>query len=213
MADKEYPSMQFYSFDCGAGHFLVLDANSYALNAIDGLLPWIERDLMNSTQPWKIVCFHQPAFHTSKEHYTEQRMRLLQPLFERARVDLVLAGHVHNYQRSFPLRFQPAPEGRDKRGRVNGTLSLDTTFDGQSNTRPEGVIHVVSGGGGARLYSVDLQKTIDFLQKEHPENYQPLTAKYAAEHGFTLIDMTPDTLEVRQINAEGKPIDHFKMTK
>jgi hypothetical protein len=180
---------------------------------MEGLMAWMEHDLLGSVQPWKIVCFHQPAFHTSREHYTEQRMRLLHPFFERAKVDLVLAGHVHNYQRSLPLRFKPDAGGRDKRGRVNGTLSLDTEFDGETKTRADGIIHIVSGGGGARLYSVDLPKAIDAIQREHPENYQSFTAKYAAEHGFTLIDLTPDTLELQQVGAEGNTIDRFKLTK
>lgn len=213
IAGAEYPAMHFYSFDNGAAHFLVLDANKYSLDALPGVLPWIERDLLSSKQRWKIVCFHQPAFHTSREHYSEQRMRLLEPLFEKAGVDLVLAGHVHNYQRSFPLRFEPNPEGPDKRGRVNGKLSLDDNFDGVTRTKPRGIIHVVSGGGGAKLYSVDLAKTVEILKKEHSENYQPLTAKYVPDHGFTLIDLNADSLKVRQINAEGREVDNFLMTK
>lgn len=213
MAGSEYPAMSNYSFDQGDGHFLVLDANSYAGKELDALIPWIEKDLSGSKQRWKFVSFHQPAFHTSKEHYTEQRMRLLQPLFERTGVDVVLAGHVHNYQRSMPLRFVPGAEGRDKRGRVNGTLTLDRTFDGVSHTRPDGVIHIVSGGGGAKLYSVDLGKTVEQLIKDHPDNYQPLTAKYVAEHGFTIVDMTADSLHVQQMNADGKIVDSIRITK
>jgi 3',5'-cyclic AMP phosphodiesterase CpdA len=213
MAGPEYPAMCNYSFDYGDGHFLVLDANGYAAKDMDSLLPWIERDLSHSKQRWKFVCFHHPAFHTSKEHYTEQRMRLLQPLFERHGVDLVLAGHVHNYQRSLPLRFVPGPDGRDKRGRVNGTLTLDREFDGVQKTRPDGVIHLVSGGGGAKLYSLDLEKTVEQLMKDHPDNYQPLTAKYVPEHSFTVIDMTRDSLTVEQINISGNVVDSFRITK
>jgi predicted phosphodiesterase len=213
MAGPEYPSMHFYSFDSGPGHFLILDANKYALDAIDKVLPWIEKDLKNSLQKWKVVCFHQPAFHSSREHYSEQRMRLLQPIFERFGVDLVLAGHVHNYQRSHPLRFTPGLAGRDSRGRVNGEFSLDTTFDGSTHTRPNGVIHIVSGGGGARLYSVDSNKNTDYIQQESPENYQPLTAKIITDHGFTLFEMSKESLELQQINMEGRPVDRIRITK
>ncbi len=213
VAGTEYPAMSNYSFDYGPGHFLVLDANSYAMKENDKIFPWIEKDLTESKQKWKFVCFHQPAFHTSREHYTEQKMRILQPVVERAGVDLVFAGHVHNYQRSMPLKFVPGPEGRDRRGRVNGTLTLDKTFDGVTDTTPEGVIHIVSGGGGAKLYSVDLKKTVEYLEKEHPGNYQPLTAKYVAEHSFTSVDLTPTTLVLRQINVAGKEVDRIKITK
>jgi hypothetical protein len=96
---------------------------------------------------------------------------------------------------------------------VNGTLTLDREFDGVQKTRPDGVIHLVSGGGGAKLYSLDLDKTVAQLMKEHPDNYQPLTAKYVPEHSFTVIDMTRDTLTVEQINIGGTVVDSFRITK
>jgi acid phosphatase type 7 len=213
-AGAEYPAMGHYSFDYGPAHILVLDANSYSIREVEKLLPWVERDLAASKAPWKIACFHHPAFHTSREHYTEQRMRLLQPAFERGGVTLILAGHVHNYQRSKPLTFQPGPKGRDARGRINGTLVLDETFDGNTHTTPRGTIHIVTGGGGAKLYSVDLGKTIASLKRDHGENYIPLTAKYVADkHSFTVLDLTPTQLDLRQINIDGQEVDRIRITK
>lgn len=213
-AGKEYPAMSDYSFDYGAAHFVVLDANSYAAAVIEKLIPWIERDLAASKQPWKIVCFHQPAFHTSREHYSEQRMRLLQPVFEKGGVDVVFAGHVHNYQRSMPLKFTPNPAKPDGRGRVEGDLVLDETFDGDKDTTPEGIIHIVSGGGGAKLYSVNLERTIERLKREQRGNYKPLTARYVAEkHSFSVIELTPSVFELRQIAVDGTEVDRFRITK
>ena len=140
-------------------------------------------------------------------------MRVLQPVFERSGVDVIFAGHVHNYQRSMPLKFVPGPGGRDKRGRVNGTLTLDRAFDGETDTTPEGTIHIVSGGGGAKLYSVDLAKTVAYLEKEHPGNYEPLTAKYVAEYCFTVVDLKPTELVLRQVNIAGKEVDRIRITK
>lgn len=212
-AGAEYPAMSNYSFDYGPAHFLVLDANSYAMKENDKIFPWIEKDLTSSKQKWKFVCFHQPSFHTSREHYAEQKMRILQPVFERSGVDVVFAGHVHNYQRSMPLKFVPDAAGRDKRGRVNGMLTLDKTFNGETDTTPEGTIHIVSGGGGAKLYSVDLEKTIAYLEKEHPGNYEPLTAKYVAEHSFTVVDLKPTELVLRQVSIAGKEVDRIRINK
>ncbi len=213
-AGSEYPAMSDYSFDSGPAHFLVLDANSYTTAALEKLAPWIERDLAASKQPWKIVCFHQPAFHTSREHYTEQKMRLLEPIFEKHGVDVVFAGHVHNYQRSKPLKFTPNPPKRDARGRVNGDFVLDQTFNGTTDTTPEGIIHIVTGGGGAKLYSVDLAKTIAALKKDHGGNYQPITDKYVADkNSFSVVDVTPTTFDLRQITLEGKEVDRFRITK
>jgi hypothetical protein len=208
-----YPALNEYSFDYGPAHFVMLDTNSYTTASLDLLKPWIEQDLRGTKARWKFVCFHAPAFHTSKEHYTEQKMRLLEPIFEAAGVDVVLAGHVHNYQRSKPLHFTPNPPVRDPRGRVNGDFQLDEQFDGVKSTRPNGVIHIVSGGGGAKLYSVDFAKTVAQLEKDNPGNWVPFTAKYIAVHSFSLIDLTPTQLTLRQIDLKGTEIDRMIITK
>ena len=212
-AGKAYPALSVYSWDYGPAHFLALDSGAHSKVDEAKLREWIEADLRGSRQPWKFVCFHAPAFHTSREHYTEQKMRLLEPLFEECGVDVVFAGHVHNYQRSKPLRFKPIG-GRDPRGRVSGEIRLDETFDGARDTTPEGVIHIVSGGGGATLYSVDFAKTVEALRKEHGANYTSLTAKYfAAKHSFSVIDLTPAKFSLRQIAITGEEVDSFTITK
>lgn len=213
LAGAQFPAMLNYSWDCGPVHFVALDSNKQVTGEERALLAWLEKDLTASRQPWKVVCFHAPAFHTSREHYTEQKMRLLQPLFERAGVDVVLAGHVHNYQRSKPLRFKQT-EPRDKRGRITGKFQLDATYDGVKDTTPEGVLHIVSGGGGAKLYSVDYEKTLAALKKDQGDNYVAFTEKYYAEkHSFSLIEASPSSFTLRQINIEGVEVDRFTITK
>ena len=211
-AGAEYPALCEYSFDYGPAHFVCLDTNSYT--APEAIRSWVEKDLTASKQPWKFVCFHAPAFHTSPQHYSEQKMRLLEPVFEKCGVAVVFAGHVHNYQRSKPLRFTPNPPTRDARGRVNGTFTFDTAFDGITKTKPNGIIHIVSGGGGATLYKTDFAKTVAKMLAETPENYQPLTEKFTADqHSFSLVDLTPTTFEMRQLSIEGAELDHFKITR
>lgn len=207
-----YPSLNVYSWDDGPAHFVAFDTSSYVRPDDPTLRTWLAADLRNSKQPWKFICVHAPGFHTSREHYTEQKLRLWEPLFEQGGVDMVLAGHVHNYQRSKPLHFTPVG-GRDTRGRVNGDLRLDENFDGVKNTVADGIIHIVSGGGGATLYSVDFARTVEALQKEHGANFTPLTAKYVPQHGFSVLDLTPTTLQFRQIALTGEEIDRFTMTK
>jgi acid phosphatase type 7 len=213
LAGAQFPSMLNYSWDCGPLHFVALDSNKQVTAEEPALLAWLEKDLSATHQPWKVVCFHAPAFHTSREHYTEQKMRLLQPLFERTRVDIVFCGHVHNYQRTKPLRFKQT-EPRDKRGRITGEFQLDSTFDGVKDTTPEGVVHIVSGGGGAKLYSVDYAKTVAALKKEQGANYVPFTDKYYAEkHSFSLVEASTTAFTVRQINIDGTEVDRFTITK
>ena len=214
-ASPAYPALGYYSFDAGAAHFLVLDSNSYTTAHFSKLIPWITQDLRRSRQRWKIVCFHAPAFHTSPQHYTTQQMRLLEPVFEAHGVDVVFSGHVHNYQRTKPLRFTPTPRLRDKRGRVDGEFRLDEQFDGVGDTTPDGVIHIVSGGGGATLYnSKDYAATVAQLEVENIGNWVPYTSKFIADrHSFSLVDVTTESFTLRQISSSGEEIDRFVITK
>src|SRR5262249_55665702 len=156
---------------------------------------WLLDDLKGSKAPWKLVCYHAPCFQSSKQHYTEQQCRLLHPIFEEGGVDLAVAGHVHNYQRSVPIKFAPSG-GRDKKGKVNGKFTLDKAFDGAENTRPDGVIHVVAGGGGATLYGPGLDKTAAQLHKDHGANYADYTAAMVTDrHTFVTLDLAPGRLE------------------
>ena len=70
-------------------------------------------------------------------------------LFEKYKVDLVISGHVHNYQRTYPLKFEIAP-GSPKIGLVPGKLTLDKEFDGVKKTKTKLPIYLVSGGARGR---------------------------------------------------------------
>ena len=103
-----YPNLDNYSFDYGPAHITVLNVNKGMAIQDPAFLKWLRADLQGTKAPWKLVCFHMPGFHSSKSHYAEQQVRPLQPLFEECGVDLTFAGHVHNYQRTVPLKFAPA---------------------------------------------------------------------------------------------------------
>lgn len=52
--------------------------------------------------PWLIVLFHVPWYNSNKAHQGEgdDMMASMEPLLHAASVDIVLAGHVHAYERS-----------------------------------------------------------------------------------------------------------------
>src|SRR5205807_27245 len=106
---------------------------------------------------WRFVAFHQPGFNSAKDHFNEQHMRALAPIFEANHVDVVFGGHVHNYQRSFPLTFAPKPQpdgsSMGPKGEVAGDWKLDKAFSDGATAKPHGVIYIISGAGGAELYN------------------------------------------------------------
>jgi hypothetical protein len=208
-----YPALDAYSFDYGPAHFTVLNDNARLAITDPAFTRWLRADLAGTTARWKFVCYHVPGFQASRQHYTEQQVRQLQPLFEECGVDATFAGHVHNYQRSVPLKFAPDGKG-PARGKVNGTFALDAAFDGATNTVPDGVIHFVAGGGGASLYGPAPEKVAADLKKLHGANFAPFTAKAdAGQHTFVVMDLAPDKLEVRALGADGKEIDRITVTK
>jgi hypothetical protein len=86
---------RFYRRSIGRAELFVLDSTRIDFRQTR----WLRRALRRSTAPWKIVAMHHPA-HTCGGHTSEaeiQRRWVL--LFEEHGVELVLAGHDHNYQR------------------------------------------------------------------------------------------------------------------
>jgi acid phosphatase type 7 len=216
-AGAAYPRMTNFSFDYGNAHWTIVDSNPYVDWTDKALKEWVANDLAAAKDAtWRFVAFHHPGFNSAREHYEQQQMRLLAPVFEQGRVDVVYSGHVHNYQRSFPLRFLPDKQGtllvggRDSktvRGRVvNGQWKLDKTFDGRTDTTPDGVIYVVTGAGGQRLYNPE--------QNDDPDSWQKFTDKFVSKvHSLTVADVDGQTLTVRQVTADGQEVDRFMITK
>lgn len=216
-AGPAYPRMANFSFDRGPVHWTVLDANPYADWTDKALRAWLEADLASPAAreaSWRLVAMHHPPFSSSKAHADDQRMRVLSPVFEKAGVAVVFAGHVHNYQRSRPLKFTLGPPPADARegkpfgpsGRVNGHWTLDTAFDGVSHTKPDGIIYVVTGAGGAKLYNRE--------QHDRPASWNDFTARFVSNvHSLTIVDVSSHSLTLRQVSASGVELDRIVLTR
>ena len=217
-AGKAFPRMANFSFDYGDVHWTVLDSNPTVDWTNPELREWVEHDLAAARgAAWRFVCYHHPGFSSSREHFEQQYMRILAPVFEAGKVDLVFNGHVHNYQRSYPLRFVAAIEngaapvaGKDgkasKSRRVDGKWTLDKTFNGQTDTTPEGVIYLVTGAGGQHLYNPE--------QQDDPASWQEFTYKHVSKvFSLTVVDVEGPSLTLRQMTPEGEEVDHFVVTK
>lgn len=211
-AGPRFPRMGSFSFDIGAIHWTVLDTDPYVNWEDPALRAWLEKDLAQASRAtWRFVVLHHQGFHSSRAHAKDQWTRLLSPVFEKHEVDLVIGGHIHNYQRSLPLRFQPAPEAASRlnsrlEGEVPGEFTLDREFDGKTRTRAKGIIYIVTGAGGAVLY--------DTGQGAEPQSWKPFTAAFVSDrYSFSALDIDGKRLDFRQIDAEGRTVDSFTLTK
>jgi hypothetical protein len=118
---------------------------------------WLERTLAagrgDHSVDWIIVQMHQCAASSSATGNGSDlgiRQEWL-PLFDRFGVDLVLNGHDHDYERSFPVRGADTGVGTEvATGAVVNTLRPHpvTTTDGGVFDTSEGTVHLILGCGG-----------------------------------------------------------------
>lgn len=214
-----FPKISNYSFKHGNVHVVVLDANTYVNPRDTVLTNWLRKEFRHHKNEWRIVSYHHPAFNSSNAHYYYQVMRVLSPLFEELGVDLVLTGHVHNYQRTHPLKFAPEKDKKGRYsigldGRVDGTFTLDQKFDGKTVTRPDGIIYVVTGAGGAQLYDAEISNKPEMWEHSPRSNWVPYTVKLISDvHSFTWIETDGHVLKLSQIDSKGTLLDEITMTR
>ncbi|KAF1078752.1 metallophosphoesterase family protein [Methanogenium sp. MK-MG] len=92
---------EWYSFDCGDAHFVVLDSNDWAAPHLDEETAWLRADLEESPAGRTFVAFHHPPYSSGTRHpggWSDLR-ELWGPVLEEYGVDMVFTGHVHSYQR------------------------------------------------------------------------------------------------------------------
>ena len=206
-AGPRYPRMANFSFDYGNSHWTVLDANTYMDWNNPVLREWLTKDLAAAqSATWRFVGFHQPGFNSAHEHFTEQQMRPLSQIFEAGHVDIVFSGHVHNYQRSFPLKFTLADSPVGPKGEVAGEWKLDKAFADGAAAKPHGVIYIVSGAGGAGLYNPE--------QQTEPTGWQSFTNKFVSQvHSLSVVDISGKTFKLKQVSENGDVVDSFRIAK
>ena len=217
-AGERFPRMANYSHDHGDAHFLCLDSNTYIDPTNADLQRYIEADLSGTDAVWKFVVYHHPAFNVGEEHYREQHMRVLSPLFEKHGVDIIFNGHEHTYQRTKPLKFSPtditkAADVTSHDRRIPGVFTLDEAFDGRRVTRPNGIIHITTGAGGRALYEPDFTDNPQRWLHPDDNNVAYVVRFYSAHHSLTIVDIDGPSLYLRQINEFGDEIDSIHMTK
>jgi predicted phosphohydrolase len=118
----------YYSFDVAGVHVIMLGSYTDFDEGSDQYL-WLQLDLMKvdrSKTPWVIVVLHAPWYNTNHAHQgdgDDMKLALEQMLYD-ARVDILIGGHVHAYER--------------------------TTRVFANKVDPCGIMHITVGDGGNR---------------------------------------------------------------
>ncbi len=180
---------RYYSLDYGDVHFICLDTNQ-AIDPESVQRRWLESDLATMGGAWTVVFHHHSPFTTSWNHAydlenTAIRMHL-SPLYERFGVDLVLTGHSHSYERTYPVRDDTA-----------ASMAQEPDY-----LDPDGPIYITTGGGGGGLYPRD---------PAHPNS--AFQAVYRQEFHLTALDFAGGVITGRAVKHDGTILDAFTLTK
>jgi 3',5'-cyclic AMP phosphodiesterase CpdA len=201
---SDFMSRTNFCFRFGNSTWVILDGNAYMDWTNPDLLQWLETTLFQAqSSNWIFVAFHQPPFTTDLVYATEQRMRLLAPIFQKHHVTLVFSGHCHFYQRTHPLRYTLTDGAIDEFGQVAGEMECDTTFDGVDVTKTALPIYIVSGAGGQLVDGKHYPSEADFVAKTICHCYS-----------FTVCDVEAGRVLLRQINScDGRVLDSVVIEK
>ena len=90
---------------------------------------WLEEELSRDTSEWKVCFFHHPPYSSAKKHGSDSQLReVVEPIFLKHGVDVVLTGHDHVYERIKPQKgiyyFVSGAGGKLRTGDIKGTSPL-----------------------------------------------------------------------------------------
>ncbi|QDV06288.1 Calcineurin-like phosphoesterase [Planctomycetes bacterium Poly30] len=136
---------RWYSLRYGHAEFFLLDGNRSLADQSEQL-EWLKGALADSEATWRFAVLHQPPYTSDSDDYGDTtetgstrgdlNVQNILGLLEAHGVDLCFSGHVHDYERTFPI----------KDGKVTSYA------DG-------GVIYVTAAGGGGHLEDFDATNT------------------------------------------------------
>jgi large repetitive protein len=205
-----YAEGSAYSFDYGPAHLLCLDIQNL-YDAMDvqsktgeqkylkSALNWIRKDLTTATttQKWKIVTMHQPIYGANRDE--EELRKVLAPVFDSLRVDLVITGHDHYYFRSFPMRYDRAKN------------------DGEVVTMDQfGTVYIIGGSTCSKMYVQKFAKPYQavVMAKDYfPGRYPYLKNEPLTQQNYSTFTVNPEELHYRFYNLSGELKDEVILKK
>jgi hypothetical protein len=135
------------------------------------------------------VLQHHPLYSNTQQtsRWVEDELAAVQEQWlHRYGVNMLLAGHNHNYERSYPMAYQ---------------VPTDTSTGLYED--PVGWIQVTSGGAGKGLYDV-----------QHPANRLPYSAEAKSVHHHVELEVDGERVDVTAVQARfpaGQVIDAFSL--
>ncbi|KAE8878346.1 hypothetical protein PF008_g27732 [Phytophthora fragariae] len=209
----------WYSYEYGTVHFTTLStetdypnapSNAYFTKRVYGgfgdQLAWLEEDLKaadanRDNVPWIIVGMHRPMYTIrscgpdgvpNNDYEARNVQEAFEELFIKYKVDLVLQGHVHTYERLYPT--------------ANNSAIMDgVSRDNKTYENPQAPVYVITGtaGGPEGLFVY-----------QDPPSPEWLVLMDNKHFSITRLSVTPTNLTLAKIeSATGIIHDEFSIIK
>jgi predicted MPP superfamily phosphohydrolase len=195
---------QYYSFDYQNVHFTVM--SDYVPDEIGSEQhDFVQNDLAKAAADpnidWIVVSHHSQKYASTQNYDIPDENEwntIYHPLFEQYNVDLVLQGHQHNYQRTYPIKYN-----------IDTPINPIITDRNRSTyTNPEGQIYLTVGTGGASLHSLNGNKA-PYIITAQDEVYGFLNVDITNNNN----DGTTTLVGTFYSNNGGEMTDQFTITK
>jgi len=190
----------YYSFDYQNVHFVVMATGKSTIipfNVTSKQYEFVKQDLINASKNkeigWIVLLSYRPFYSSPTNHPVLDSLQdAYHPLFDKYGVDLVLQGHNHNYQRTYPLTYN----------NTDPSSPVITDRHTRDYKNEKGAIFLTVGTGGKDLYNFTGQK--------------PFVIEQFERRGFVNVDVTDNGQNLTATfleNREMKDKDHFSIFK
>jgi hypothetical protein len=205
----------YYSYDYANVHFVSLDSygvedSKKMADTLSRQVQWLKKDLTANKLPWTVVYFHHPPY-TKGSHDSDTELDLvairenLVKVLDYYKVDVVLNGHSHNYERSFMLNNYYANETSFN---VNTHASSNSTgkYDGSPSSCPyiksgSGTVYIVAGASG----------WVGGTKPGYPHN--AMVTSNSETTGAMILEVNDNRFVAKYLTANGSIFDQFTIFK
>ncbi|KAI8068420.1 Metallo-dependent phosphatase-like protein [Gongronella butleri] len=195
----------FWSFNYKSLHLVSVSTEAFFLNKFGSqdqmnyFTNWLDQDLERANKdrhkrPWIVVISHHPIYCSDTTSDCQEDAPMirahLEPVLTKHNVDIFLTGHVHNYERTYPI--------------VNNTRVTTNLHNAPS------FIQIVNGDAGQPSSASTFNASVV------PNDW---SAVRFAGYGFSTIEVSHKSLDFthHEVSAKdgslGGVIDHFTLTK
>lgn len=202
-SEGEVAAEEWYSFDYGNAHFVVLNDSVEDDSVIEGEeAAWLRADLEavdRSVTPWIFVSYHKATYTCMSDHSPNLVAReAWQPILDEMEVDVVFFGHNHVYERSRPIRGLDDGEGILAEMTPEGVPTFANPGVGSGS--PSGTVYLLSGAVGAPLYEVS--------------DTCPTSLVASSVSNYVVVDISDRTITMTAYETQsGAELDRLTYTK